>query len=310
VLGEETQSLLVRLIERSVLALARNIQTYSYANAAFWQAEAGCDVTMIRPAVSLPIVRSTEPGSRGLVVGRVQRWKGPEVLCAALQLLGSSAPEFDWIGRDTAWDTRESSAALHLRRSAPTVWGDKIVHYEQQAPHLIAQRQATALFNVVPSTWDVFNFTAIEAMASRRPTIVSTGAGASELIINNENGYLFKSEDAGALAAVIDLLLRQSPDRLAATGRAARETVRTVLHPIAIAEQRIAAYEGAIAGFRSKPPVPATGWLGDMCRPTERPSISDIAFLEHLPMRAITAHLLTRSRRKVRARISRTVQSR
>jgi hypothetical protein len=162
----------------------------------------------------------------------------------------------------------------------------------------------------VPSTWDVFNFTAVEAMASGRPTIVSTGAGASELIEDQVNGYLFGAGDPDSLAGAIDRMLGDSPARLAAIGQAARETVRTVLDPKAIAAQRVAAYRVAIDAFASQPPLPATGWVGDICRPTETPNGNEMAFLDHHPLRAIAMHMLARGRRNVMARVSRQVASR
>ena len=183
-------------------------------------------------------------------------------------------------------------------------------HCPPEAPQEIARRQATALFNLVPSTWDVFNFTAVEAMASGRPTIVSTGAGASELIEDQVNGYLFASGDADALAAALDRLLGESPARLAAIGQAARETVRTVLDPNAIAAQRVAAYRSVIDAFRTQPPLPAAGWVGDICRPTEPLPGNEMAFLDHHPLRAIAANMLARGRHKVVARMSPRVFSR
>ena len=303
--GEETQGLLVRLIERAALAVAGSVQTSSRANAAFWHAETGRDVVMLRPAAShLSTLPPPELNSRGLVVGRVQRWKGPEILCAALQRLGTSAPAVDWVGRDTVWGARESSTATHLSRAFPSVWGQRINHCLPEAPQGIARRQATALFNLVPSTWDVFNFTAVEAMASGRPTIVSSGAGASELIEDQVNGYLFASGDADALAAALDRLLGESPARLTAIGQAGRETIRKVLDPKTIAAQRVVAYRSIIDGFHSQPPSPATGWVGDICRPTEPLPGNEMAFLDHHPLRAIAAHMLARGRHKVVARMS------
>jgi glycosyltransferase involved in cell wall biosynthesis len=309
--GEETQGVLARLIERAVLSFTKCVQAYSHANAAFWEAETGQDVTMLRPAVTLPPVYTSNVRSRGLVVGRVQRWKGPDVLCSALQRLGSAAPIFDWVGRDTAWDARQKSAVSHLACVAPAVWGSKVVHCQPEEPHVIAQRQATALVNVVPSTWDTFNFTAAEALASGRPTIISSGAGASELITDTENGYLFEAGDADGLAATLDRALSESPARLATIGAAGRQTVHTILNPAVIADQRIAAYQAAIHCFRWLPPSPATGWLGDICRSSTVPSRGTVfPYLNHLPMRTLAAHLLARSRQKVIARVYRQIYSR
>jgi hypothetical protein len=141
-------------------------------------------------------------------------------------------------------------------------------------------------------------------MASGRPTIISTGAGASELIEDRVNGYLFPSGDADALATVLDRVLGESPGRLAAIGRAAQGTIRTALDPNVIAAQRVAAYRSVIDAFVLRPRSPATGWLGDICRPTDRLSGNEMAFLDHHPLRAIGAHVLARGRRTIGARIS------
>jgi glycosyltransferase involved in cell wall biosynthesis len=309
--GEETQSVLVQLIERAALAAAQSVQTYSCANAAFWQAETQRDITMLRPAAQhSSVLSSPETSYRGLVVGRVQRWKGPEILCAALQRLGTRAPAVDWVGRDMPWGARESSTATHLSRVFPGVWRQKINHCLGETPQEIARRQATALFNLVPSTWDVFNFTAVEAMASGRPAIVSRGAGASELIQDQINGYLFASGDADALAAALDRVLSESPARLAAIGQAARETVRTALDPNAVAAQRVAAYRSVIDAFSTRPPLPVAGWVGDICRPTQPLPGNEMAFLDHLPLSAIAANMFARGRHKIVARLSPQVLSR
>jgi glycosyltransferase involved in cell wall biosynthesis len=302
--GEETQNVLARLIERAGLARA-DLQTLSRANADFWRAETGRDTAIIRPGWQR--TKASEPGAhgdRGLVIGRVQRWKGPQTLCSALDLLGSRAPSFEWIGKDTAWDDRKGSAIAHIAQTYPGIWGAKIAYQPPVHPEEAMRRQSAALFNLVPSTWDVFNFTAVEAMASGRPTIVSTGAGASELIEDGANGYLFSAGDPQSLASVLDRLMAENPARLIDIGRAAQETVRVELNPKAIAGRRIAAYRAAIESFQLHPPSPATGWLGDICRPAEPFQTDQMAFLDHMPLRSITTHMLKRARDKAMARIS------
>ena len=303
VAGEETQGVLTRLLERAVMPMAGTVQTYSQANADFWVCEAGCEVAMIRPAwkaaegVTAPI-----SGGRGLVVGRVQRWKGPQVLCDALEKLGTRAPIVDWIGRDTVWGRRDSSTSAHLAGAYPGIWGRRVLHHPPIPPAEVAQRQAAALFNLVPSTWDVFNFTAVEAMASGRPAIVSSGAGASELIQDGVNGYLFQAGDPDALASALDRVLCEKPDRLAEVGRTGQETVRAALDPQAIAAQRLADYHAAIDAFAANPPAPATGWIGEICRPSQPSMASDTAFLEHLPLRKLAGHVAQRVSRRIFSR--------
>jgi glycosyltransferase involved in cell wall biosynthesis len=302
--GEETQGILVRLLERAILADC-NVQTPSRANADFWRAEARCDAAVVPPAWQRIQMQAHEADNdRGLVVGRVQRWKGPQVLCEALALLGSRAPNFDWIGRDTAWGDHEGSTTAHLARTYPRIWNTKIAHRPHVDPDEVMRCQSAAKFNLVPSTWDVFNFTAVEAMATGRPTIVSRSAGASELVNDGINGYLFAAKNPESLASVLDRVMAENPQRLIEIGRAAQQTVRTELDPKAIVCQRIAAYNKIIESFQLHPPSPSKEWLGDICRPAEPLQNDQMAFLDHMPLRSITAHVLKRARGKAMAKIS------
>jgi hypothetical protein len=297
--GEEAQSALERLIERAVLSSCAPLQTYSEANAGFWRAETGGTVEMIRPAV--PLVggdASPAPSNRGLVVGRIQRWKGPHVLCEALRILGDRAPGMDWCGRDTAFGRRGASTEQDLAMRFPDVWGTRVAPHAPISPQEVRQRQAGALFNLVPSEWDVFNFTAAEAMASGRPTVVSTGAGASELVVDGENGFLFPAGDAPTLAGVIERVLATPVARLVDIGNAGRETVRRALDPGTIAAARMSAYQSAIDAFGAAAPAPIGGWLGEICRPGGAESVAG-AFLDQVPVRTLAAHLA----RRVRARL-------
>jgi hypothetical protein len=150
----------------------------------------------------------------------------------------------------------------------------------------------------VPSTWDVFNFTAVEAMASGRPTIISTGAGAHELIEDGQNGYVFPSGNAEGLASTIDRVLAASPAQQAEIGRAAQATIRRELDPPTIAAQRVAAYRSTIDAFRNRRPA-VHKTLGEMCRPKDRASAGDDAsFLHQVPLRTLVRHVMGRLRKK------------
>lgn len=293
--GEETQSVLTRLLEGTILAGVDTIQTLSSANAAYWQGESGRNVLMSRPAwTGLAVQPAQRLTNRGLVVGRVQRWKGPQDVCAAVDGLGDRSPQIDWVGRDTPWGYRDSSTATHLFSTYPGIWGKKIVHHAPISAEEVSRRQATALFNLVPSTWDVFNFTAVQAMASGRPTIVSTGAGASELIEDGFNGYTFPHGDAERLAAAIDRVLSDSPAHLADMGRAGQATIYSALDPATIAAQRLTAYRSTIDDFRAHAGASVLRSLDEICRPTNGAAADNGSFLDQVPLRTLVRHVVGR----------------
>ena len=298
--GEEAQDALVQLIERAGMSFADAVQSYSAANAGFWSREVGRSVDCIHPAwtASAP-VEHDGLGSRGLVVGRVQRWKGPQIVCDALRRMGGNAPQIDWIGRDTAWGARGTSSMAHLAQAYPGVWGEIIAPLPPVSPDEVARRQAGALFNLVPSTWDVFNFTAVEALGSGRPTIVSTGAGASELVEDGVNGFTFDAGDPELLAATLDKLMAHSSRRLQEIGQNGRETVRLALDPDKIAEIRVEAYRSTAVEYAAKSGATCSPWLNELLTPGDDNYEETMSFLDHHPLRSILKYALLRCGRKI-----------
>jgi hypothetical protein len=220
------------------------------------------------------------------------------VLCAAVRLLGGRAPIIEWVGRDTAWDAPGTSSSAYLKQQFPDVWGERIVHRPPVSPEKIASLQAVASFNIVPSTWDVFNFTVVESMASGRPTAVSAGAGAHELIEDGHNGYVFSSEDAGALASTLDRMFSEGSSRIQEIGRNAQAAIDSELDPKRVAEDRLQFYSNTATDFKISGPVPVEGWLGDICRPGNE-SIKEFSFLNNVSLGTLVGHILARSRKKL-----------
>jgi glycosyltransferase involved in cell wall biosynthesis len=298
---EAIDEALARLIECSVLSTVSTLQTYAYANANFWQTETTRDVSVIRPAwAPRGSPNGDGPSNRGLVIGRLQRWKGPTVLCEALQRIANREFGIEWVGRETAWGVRGFSTGKYLAQTYPNLWGKRFVHQLPIPYSEVARKQASALCNIIPSTWDTFNFTAVEAMASGRPAIVSKGAGASELIENGVNGYLFDAEDADSLACAIDRVLGETPTRLAEVGEEGKKTIGTALDPQLIASQRIAGYRASIDKFQSSSSSSVEGWLGSVCRPDQTTG-AGMRFLENVPLRVLAKHVAERLVRRIKA---------
>jgi len=76
---------------------------------------------------------------------------------------------------------------------------------------------------VLPTLYDPFPNTVLEAFACGLPVVTSTKSGAAELIRNGENGYVCEALDVNQLAAAMGKLL--SPSRRKKIGAAALETV-------------------------------------------------------------------------------------
>ena len=298
VAGEEAQGQLVRLIERQALSFANTVQTYSAANTLFWQQQTGRDVECLYPAWQ-PFAQTGEKAAatdRGLVLGRLQRWKGPQVLCEALQILGNKAPMVEWMGRDSAFDNRQRTTGQYLAEKFPSIWQKRLLHCPPQAPEIAAAKQASAAFAVVPSSWDVFNFTCVEAMGQGVPVICSTGAGASSLIEDGVNGFVFESENPQALANAIARCTAMTQQQRNAMADAARATTSRELNPEKVAEQYLLAYEATIKKLPQA--VAQDNWLRRACAPTEE-KVDQLSFLDNLPLKDLMRYVWQRGKKKL-----------
>jgi glycosyltransferase involved in cell wall biosynthesis len=286
------QGHLARLLEAGLLRGADVLQTYSTANQREWAEVTGREVAYLPP----PLESGDEPearprGAEGLVVGRVQKWKGPTVLCEALEQLGSAAPHVKWVGRDTVFGESGSSMSEHLRATYPAVWGEKVEPVGQVPPAEVARLQVEAGFVVVPSLWDVYNLTAVEAMRHGAILVCSTGAGASDLVEDGVNGFTFPAGAAAALAASLQRVLALTSQERAALSAAARATVVDRLSPQTIAAQKVEAYEAAIRRAGAVEPDP---WTAAAARPSQSAGAT-LGFLDHQPLRDILSYTLRRT---------------
>jgi glycosyltransferase involved in cell wall biosynthesis len=183
----------------------------------------GQEASVDSHATSYSPLATAQQAPMGLVVGRLQNWKGAEVLCKALELLEDM--QIEWVGRDTSWGNSGETASGYLEKNYPSVWGSKLI-WRGPLEHAEAMEKiSNAAFFVVPSIWDVFNLTAAEAMARRVPVICSRNAGAEMLIEDGRNGFLFNSERPEELAVCLrkisalridekDILVKNGQDSL------------------------------------------------------------------------------------------------
>jgi glycosyltransferase involved in cell wall biosynthesis len=296
--GQELYGILCQLYESSILGRADGLQSYGPRNAADWSNLLRRPVEHIWPAwrpSDTPPTGSLPEAAKpyGLVVGRIQCWKGAEVLCRAMRRLSTDGLRCLWAGAPKPFRRSEISFADYLTQTYPDVWGSRIVPIGPQPRGVIARLQANARFVAVPSTWDVFNLSAVEGMAAGRPVICSEGAGAASLIQHGENGYRFQVEDDAALADCIAQVW--DAELIAETvGLAGQDTVYEALNPDTVVAERIAHYE-RVASLTRGPADPwtASGFAGPA-------STSDpYAFLDSLPLRSLARYGLRRAIRKL-----------
>jgi len=289
----------LRFIETEGLRLASGLQTPSEANASEWRRRLGRSVQSSPPPLSPPSTPDAPGHNRGFVAGRVQYWKGPTVLCEAVQQIQrrgkSSVPRIDWAGRDVYWEAEQMDTSEYLSRHYPDTWGNAIRPLGECTPEEVARRQAASSFVVVPSLWDVFNYTAVEAMGRRAVVVCSAGAGAAELIDDGESGFVVPPGDAGALVSTLEQVASLPEDRRTEIGAAAENAVEETLDPRAVAEARLSAYSDVL----SEPRSGHVDWLDKAIRPAHSKESPDFSMLDNISLRDLYRYVLRRSYEKI-----------
>jgi glycosyltransferase involved in cell wall biosynthesis len=144
------------------------------------------------PIENRPIGRSpAEDSGRIVFCGRLVAEKGPFLFAKAVERAGF---EGELIGQGPL---RDQLLAENPRLTC-TGWLDK--------PAILSRlQQARAM--VFPSLWnETFGLVVAECLALGIPAIVSDATGAAELIVEDVNGYTFRSGDFDDLVAKLNLL--------------------------------------------------------------------------------------------------------
>ncbi len=300
--GAELAGLMCRVLESALLGRADELQTTGPKNAENWGSLLCRPVHHIWPAWpanSQPSAgRSrTQLNSYGVVVGRFQSWKGPDVLCRALALLGSSAPEIRWVGRDHPYRRLEQSLSVRLQSIYPEIWGRSLRPVGELSREKTSEEQAAAKFVVVPSIWDVCNQTAIEAMGAGKVVVCSEGAGAAALIDHGINGFRFPAGDAERLAeqvANVDALSASERERI---GRRASQTIKRELNVDRIVALRLERFAKLMAMPSSK--KVSHPWLEGFFSSSAKSQ--PFGFLGSLPLREIIRQAARRGVHRIRS---------
>jgi glycosyltransferase involved in cell wall biosynthesis len=150
--------------------------------------------------------------SRSIVFsGRLERRKGIHILAQAIPQVLRAVPdaEFHIFGFDSRWN--DGRLGSHLIKEALPHANilDRQVHLHgpvQRALLLEYVRRATAV--VSASLYENLPMAVLEALACGAPLVISDIPPHREIICSEDQGLLFPSEDAGALAAQLTRVLK------------------------------------------------------------------------------------------------------
>jgi glycogen(starch) synthase len=196
------------------------------------------------------------PGRKLLFVGTHVRRKGLDDLLAVLPELLQKHP--DWTCDIAGDDTRivEDGMTLKtwwLRDNAGTPWLSRVTFHGRVPDEALWRLYAGASLYVVPSRFESFGLTYVEAMQFGVPVIATRAGGIPEVVKDGETGLLVPVDDRAALRDAIGRLMSDEPLR-AAMGRAARADVQARWTHVHMAQRLLPIYEKAIDAHRQARP--------------------------------------------------------
>ena len=254
---------------RSVTALER--RSIEIAGGVTAPSRAMVEVTEQTLGVSLPDARvipnpivvdeatTGESESRGatpvLFVGRMDGLKGFDGLVHAFAKLASDPRHaglvLDVVGPDSGvlgTDGRRMSGATYLARHiSDSALRDRVRLLGRRPQQEVQQRRWAGRVVVVPSRFENFPNTALEAMAAGCAVVASDAGGIPELIQHERNGLLFKSEDWADFARQLDRALCDDELRTQ-LGATAQADVAKRYAPPRITSETEAMYRAVMAG--------------------------------------------------------------
>lgn len=172
-------------------------------------------------------------------VGRLSQQKAPaDFVHAAVQLHAHSPHvHFVWIG---SGPLEAETRALVQRKGLQHVF-----HFAGERRDVPTLLQALDVF-VLPSHWEGFSFSVLEAMAARLPVIATRVTGTAEAVADGHSGLLVPIGAPDALAAAI-AQLTSDPERARRYGTASRERLEKLFTREHMLNQIAALYESAAA---------------------------------------------------------------
>ena len=195
-----------------------------------------------------------------LYPGRLEVRKGILNLVEACHSLWSEGLEFTLkcIGGDTGYVPEKTTVGdfINKRYGKWIECGRLILTGEKPHEAIIEEMRNSALV-VIPSLWENFPHTCMEAMSLGKVVVASEKGGQAEMITENgRHGFLFNWDKEQDFEQNLRAALNLSPQERLNMGQSARQRILALCHPQKIAEQRIEHMQKVIENFQPAATMP------------------------------------------------------
>lgn len=189
-------------------------------------------------------------------IGRLEPRKGVFECIDAIVAIAADYPDLrvDLVGGDTPIQvTGGLSVAAALRQRIPKPVRQQIRFHGSRDHAGVCEVLARASAVVVPSRWENFPYSCIEAMATGLPAVVSPNGGMRELVDDGVSGWIADSGTPAGLAAALRRALDTSGEQRRRMGQAALQSVNGKCANASIVRQHLTLKRGIAP--RVQPPA-------------------------------------------------------
>jgi glycosyltransferase involved in cell wall biosynthesis len=160
-------------------------------------------------------------------LGRLERRKGILEWIDAAVAVAREYPtvRFEFVGANIL-GTAMMSGEEFVNRRIPDDLKMRFIFHGQQKRSSLPQFLSRTRMAVVPSRWENFPNTCIEAMCSGLPVIASPEGGMAEMVKDGQTGWLAANARSNGLAEALKRALATPPTRLAEMGNQASSDIR------------------------------------------------------------------------------------
>ena len=170
------------------------------------------DTETFSPKSPLPPFNKGRGGgiTKVLFIGRLDRLKGAHIFVESIPIILKDIPDaiFILIGRDTNTGPNNSSMKTYLENLIPNNIKDRVSFFGNAERDLLIDYYRGSDVCVVPSFYENFPNTVLEAMSCGKAVVASNTGGIPEVIEDGISGLLIKTGDIDDLAEKIIRLLK------------------------------------------------------------------------------------------------------
>jgi glycogen(starch) synthase len=195
--------------------------------------------------------------------GRIEPRKGVESLVDAFNKVARANPDVTLrlAGGDTSGAPDGGSMQSYLQSLIEPDVRSRINFLGRLNRESMDIEYARANICVIPSLWENFPNTCIEAMSSARAVLVSDQGGMQEMFSDSRAGCTFAAGDPDSLARVLSAMLDETDESLIERGAIARSEIENLCDPSRVATERIAHAHSIIERRLSTHPGTSNGAL-------------------------------------------------